>query len=66
MYIIDRFEEDTVVIEYNRKTFNLPRELVPPDAMEGDVLLIKVSIDAGATAKLKDDVKKMAGELFKD
>lgn len=66
MYIIDRFENDRVVIEYGRKTFNLPRELIPHEAEEGDVVLIKVSIDVTATAKLKEKVKDLAGELFKD
>lgn len=66
MYIIDRFEGEWAVIEFNRKTFNLPRILVPPEVMEGDVLTIKVSVDAEATAKIKGDVKDIADNLFKD
>lgn len=66
MYIIDRFEGVWAVIEFKRKTFNLPRLLVPPEAMEGDVLTIKVSVDAEATAKLKGDVKEIADNLFID
>jgi len=66
MFVIDRFEGDWVVIEYNRKTFNLPRDLVPPEAVEGDVIVIKASIDVEATAKLKKDVKELAGNLFKN
>lgn len=65
MYIIDRFENDWAVVEWKRRTFNLPRELIPPEAAEGDVVLIKVSIDTVATAKLKEEVKDMADELFK-
>ena len=53
MFIIDRFENDWVILEFERKTFRLPRQPLPPEAMEGDVLKIAVSIDAGATAKLK-------------
>ncbi|BAF58747.1 MAG: DUF3006 domain-containing protein [Pelotomaculum sp.] len=66
MYIIDRFEGDWAVIEHNRKTFNLPRSLIPPEAMEGDVIIIKVSVDAEATARVKGEVKGLAGRLFKD
>jgi len=66
MYIIDRFEGDWAVIEYNRKTFNLPRLLVPPEAVEGDILTIKISIDTRSTAKIKGDVRSMVDNLFKD
>ncbi|HPZ43383.1 MAG TPA: DUF3006 domain-containing protein [Bacillota bacterium] len=66
MFIIDRFENDWVILEFERKTFRLPRQLVPPEAMEGDVLKIAVSIDAGATAKLKENVRTLAERLFKE
>jgi len=66
MFIIDRFEGDWAVIEYNRKTFNLPRVLIPPEAVEGDAVIIKVSIDVELTAKLKKDVKDLAENLFKN
>ncbi len=66
MFIIDRFENDWVILEFERKTFRLPRQLVPPEAMEGDVLKIAVSIDCGATAKLKENVRTLAERLFKE
>lgn len=66
MFIIDRFENDWAVIEHDGKTFNLPRVLVPPEAAEGDVVVISVTIDAGATAGLKREVRALADELFKD
>jgi hypothetical protein len=44
MFIIDRFEDDWVILEFGRKTFSLPRQLVPPEAMEGDVLKIMVNM----------------------
>ncbi len=34
MFIVDRFEGDWAVIEYGRKTFNLPRFLLPQDCRE--------------------------------
>ena len=66
MFIIDRFEEDWVVLEFDRKTFQLPRQLVPPEAREGDVILIKVSVDADATSKLKKEINILANRLFKE
>ena len=66
MFIIDRFENDWVILAFKRKTFLLPRQLVPPEAMEGDVLKIAVSIDAGATAKLKENVRTLAERHFKE
>ena len=66
MFIIDRFEDDWVILEFGRETFSLPRQLVPPEAMEGDVLKIMVNIDAGATAKIKENVRSLADRLFKE
>jgi hypothetical protein len=38
-YTIDRFEGDWAVLEdAGGRTFNIPREWLPPDAREGDVL----------------------------
>lgn len=66
MFIIDRFEGDWVIVEYNRKTFNLPRTIIPPEAVEGDVIQIKISVDVNDTVKLKGDVKALADSLIKD
>lgn len=43
MLIIDRFEGDFAVIEMDDTTFNFPKNLLPPDAKEGDVINIEVS-----------------------
>ena len=37
MFIIDRFEDDWVILEFGRKTLACPGSL-PPEAMEEDVL----------------------------
>ena len=66
MYIIDRFEGNWAVIEYERQTFNLPRKLLPPEALEGDVVAISISVDVKATATVKGDVTRLARQLFKD
>lgn len=67
MYIIDRFEGDWAVVEYNKRmTFNLPRFLIPAGTKEGDVIIINVNVDTGFTKKLRAKVNKMTGDIFKD
>jgi hypothetical protein len=66
MLIIDRFEGDWAVIEFGRKTFNLPKLLLPAEAKEGDVIDIEVTIDRKATASRKESTSKLADSLFED
>lgn len=66
MLIIDRFEGDWAVIEFNQKTFNLPKSLLPKEAKEGDVIAISVSIDRKATSKRERNIKELADRLFDD
>ncbi len=52
MDIIDRFEADMAVIETEDGMRNIPRALLPEDAVEGDVLCCREDgwkIDAEAT-----------------
>jgi hypothetical protein len=43
--IIDRFEEDIAVCEKSdRSLFSLPRSVLPPEAREGDVVIIENQI----------------------
>lgn len=64
MLIIDRFEGDYAVIEYNNSTFDLPRSLLPNDAKEGDVLNISITIDQDKTKQQKENVTKLMEDLF--
>lgn len=66
MFIIDRFEGDWAVIEFGRKTFNLPKFLLPVDAKEGDVVDIEVTVDQKTTASRKESIDKLADSLFED
>ncbi len=66
MLIIDRFEGDWAIIEDGNKTFNLPRKLLPKGAREGDVILIRVTVDRRATAVREDRVRGLAADLFRD
>ena len=66
MLIIDRFEGDWAVIEFGRKTFNLPKFLLPADIKEGDVIKIEVTIDRKTTTSRKESINKLADSLFED
>jgi hypothetical protein len=64
LFIIDRFEGNFVVIEHKELTFPLPRNLVPADAKEGDVLLITVVVDSNATGRRRRTIGELEDELF--
>lgn len=63
-FIIDRFEEDWAVLEYDDETYNFPRALLPDNAKEGDVLKISLEIDQEETEKRKEAIRKLEDELF--
>jgi hypothetical protein len=66
MFFIDRFEGDWAIIEFDGKTFNLPKIILPTDVKEGDVVDIKITIDRKATASRKKSIDKLADSLFED
>lgn len=61
--IIDRFEGNFAVCEKENKTMiDIPKEILPEEAKEGDVLNINISIDTEET----ENRKKFIEELTKD
>ncbi len=50
MVIIDRFEGESAVLEFQGKIFSFPRALLPAIAREGDVL--KISADVVSVKRL--------------
>lgn len=64
--IIDRFEGDWAVIEYEDKTFNFPKDLLPKEAKEGDVLKFDITIDREETEKRRKTIEDLAKDLFVD
>ncbi|UZQ81774.1 DUF3006 domain-containing protein [Thermoanaerobacter sp. RKWS2] len=62
--IIDRFEGDWAVIEYEDRTFNFPKELLPKEAKEGNVLKFDITIDREETEKRKKAIEDLAKDLF--
>jgi len=66
--IIDRFEGEYAVVEIEGVMNNIKRSDIPADAREGDVIISDKSqwkIDRQATHKLKQEIQKLADELWK-
>lgn len=64
MLVIDRWEGKWAVILYGKTRFNLPKELLPPGAREGDVIELEVSVNREATTKRSKAINKKVGKLF--
>ena len=45
MFVLDRFEGNIAVVERESEIFNVPRDLLPEGAKEGDCLTIEIKID---------------------
>lgn len=62
--IVDRIENEMVVVEINENTnCNIPKVLIP-FAKEGDVIEIKILADE--TNKRKEKINSLMNDLFKD
>ncbi|MBE3519655.1 MAG: DUF3006 domain-containing protein [Firmicutes bacterium] len=64
--VIDRFEGDWAVMEWNRVVFNFPRRLLPGGAKEGDVIRIVSEVDAARTADRHQRVRHLEEKLFRE
>lgn len=61
--IIDRIEEEIAVVEKNDGSFEeMPKRLIPPEAKEGDVLLI--TVDTESTIDRKEEITSLMDELW--
>lgn len=65
MFIIDRFEGQWAIIETDdRKTFNLPRSILPRDAKEGDVITLIASINQRDTEMRREKARSLLNNFF--
>jgi predicted DNA-binding antitoxin AbrB/MazE fold protein len=64
--IVDRFEGDWAVVEFEGGTFNIPKALFPQQLKEGDVVKIAIIVDEEATKDRKKRVEQLADELFEE
>ena len=67
--IIDRFEKEIAVCEKSdRSMFSLPRAVLPPEAREGDVVIIEnqiAHIDLSATAARRKSAEGKLRQIMK-
>ncbi len=54
-----------VLVADDGTTVNLPKSLLPPAAKPGDVLTLSLELDAGATARLKAETRRVQDDLSK-
>jgi len=67
--IIDRFEGNIAVIEFDEEMKDVPKTQLPKGVKVGDVLLFdggQIKIDKSETAKLKSEIEDLMNELFED
>jgi len=63
--VIDRFEANYAVCEMEDGTMvDVPKQLIPTEAKEGDVLHISVRISPLKTKKRKEEIERLFGELL--
>lgn len=63
MLIVDRLEGEWAVLEWEGRTFPVPRNLLPQGVREGDCLRWAVEVDRGATAARRRRVKSLLEQL---
>lgn len=62
-FIIDRIEENFAVVELeDKKMINMPIELLPSGAKEGDVL--SITVDKNETEARRRRIEKLMGDLW--
>ncbi len=63
--IIDRFEGDFAIAELqNKKIVNIPKAIIPPEAVEGDV--ISIEINREETEERKREIKNLMNDLWEE
>ncbi|MFJ7831853.1 DUF3006 domain-containing protein [Peribacillus sp. NPDC097284] len=67
--IIDRFEGEIAVIEFDEEMKDISKTSLPKGVKVGDVLLFNgesITIDKQVTKKLKKEIDELMDELFED
>lgn len=68
MIVIDRFGEDFAVLEIDGEITEVPRNIIPDDAREGDILVLDngvYSVDEKATSERRNSVRDRLYRLMK-
>ncbi|WP_238456329.1 DUF3006 domain-containing protein [Desulfotruncus arcticus] len=63
--IIEHFEGNWAVVVYNNSTFNLPKELLPKGAREGDAINLLVTLNSETVTEYDEDIDLLSNKYFK-
>lgn len=63
---IDRIEEKLAVLVHRGTPFELPRELLPEGAKEGDTLDLTLTVNAETTRQARDAMTRKRARLSAD
>lgn len=63
--VVDRFEGQVAVLTYSEGEIHWPKDRLPNDVCEGDVLVLNAKRDADATKDRAELAKTMLNELLK-
>jgi hypothetical protein len=63
--LVDRVEAGIAVLlaGEDRYQISLPKRFLPPDAVEGTVLLVRIGTDKAATRALREEITRLIDEL---
>ena len=61
-WTIDRFEEDYAVAQCDGICFNIPKNVLPSDLCEGDIL--EITLNVAETKSKKDNLNNRLKNLF--
>lgn len=62
-FYIDRFEDGQAVLLAGERVINIPRELLPPGAGEGDWLLVSIALDKQARKQTAAEISELQRRL---
>lgn len=67
--VIDRFEGDLAVVEFDSGMRDIPKKKLPKDSNVGDMLIFdgdSITIDKAGTDKLRTEIEDLMKELFEE
>lgn len=65
--VIERFEKDQCILEFeDGRLISFPKNLLPEEAQEGDVLDLRFKINRERTVARREKIQKMMDEIWLD
>jgi len=67
--IIDRFEGDLAVVEFDSEMRDIPKNMLPKGSDVGDLLIFdsdSITIDKAGTDKLRTEIEDLMKDLFEE